>query len=244
MLIRHFCTVTAATLIVVANGSLGWAGGTVTTELVDGNLIVLGDGEANVVWLTGDVENMILRVEGDTTASFPLHDVSKLVITTGNGDDLVHLAGTLPGDLSISTGAGADAASTFLGPGATVLGNVDVESGQGDDYLDLHRINVLGTTRISTGQGLDHLRLGGEFQGDLNVNLGVNNDVMEILQVWVAGNVILIFGQGDDWLDFSFGSLSWLQGFGNARIEGDQGANRVYPSLNVFIAGDLNLSGF
>jgi hypothetical protein len=251
MKLRLICTAAMAIFVSAAQSLPCQAAGDVTAELVDGTLLILGDAEDNEVRVTGDLDALSLSISGDLAVSFPLGDVGAVLINSGGGNDLVFLAGTIPGDVIISSGAGWDTVGTMLGSSTTVLGNLYIESGQGYDDIVVWSLAVTGALDISTGHGSDDIWLKGsiEIGGNLHINTGVHKDhVMIDGLVTVDGDLLLQLGQADDFLRLHGAPYPRLLVGGSASLYGDQGVDliyRTYPLEMLIVAGvGVEIVGF
>lgn len=238
MIRRAVWIAAVAMAIVTTHGGLCRAAGDVTAELVDGTLYVLGDGEDNVVTITGDPDNFTLTIDGDLTSSCSLDGVMAFVINTGGGNDTISVFGAIPGNLLISSGAGQD--WMFL-TSSTVLGDLFLRGGLDADAILVSSVAIAGSLDISTGQGTDLIRFSNsmEIGGSIHVNTGVNSDSVEIFgAVSVAGDLLVDFGQGDDVLKIWALATRQMTVTGHASFHGDQGVDKIY-GVYPFVLEDL-----
>ena len=81
------------------------------------------------------------------------------------------------------------------------LGGVVVATGQGDDVLSIFDVTVLRRTQIFTNVGEDDVFLGlTHFIGDVDLNLGGDDDVLRLDTVLFDGDADLDGGDDDDLL--------------------------------------------
>src|SRR5262245_15809413 len=140
------------------------AAGNVQAQVVNGKLTIIGDDEANVIGITSDFntsdEDFVMVFGDETTTvngtdSFTAQNVTgKVTIKRGDGDDVLSSGETLdfPGDLVIDTG-------------------------RGDDHIDLTDTHALGKLKIKTGDGNDTLDTAVAVAGtSLSVSMGDGDD--------------------------------------------------------------------
>jgi hypothetical protein len=90
---------------------------------------------------------------------------------------------TVGGNLSVDLGSGANDFETGVNGGTTkVTGNVTFKSGNGSDTFALARLEVTGTTTITTGAGTDSVYLlgGTMFTGPITLDTGGGADLVSI----------------------------------------------------------------
>ena len=131
-----------------------------------GNVLVKGAGLTRVYF-------------DDETGSQVDGDVS--VTSRGDFDSfLVWGPLTIGGNLTVDLGNGSNGFETGIYGGTTkVTGNVTFKSGNGSDTYALARLEVTGTTTITTGAGTDWVYLlgGSKFTGPATVDTGGGADV-------------------------------------------------------------------
>lgn len=125
----------------------------VAVSFSNGNLVVTGTGNiddftiqvsgTNQVTLIGNNGTNFTGAGGDATTVGPFLVTGQLTVSTGNGNDIVHLSGSGPnarldsGNVSIDLGAGNDTL-TQIGPSPLRLtGNLSVAGGTGSDTVAL-----------------------------------------------------------------------------------------------------------
>lgn len=125
----------------------------VAVSFSNGNLVVTGTGNVddftiqvsgtNQVTLIGNNGTNFTGAGGDATTVGPFLVTGQLTVSTGNGNDIVHLSGNGPnamldsGNVSIDLGAGNDTL-TQIGPSPLRLtGNLSVVGGTGSDTVAL-----------------------------------------------------------------------------------------------------------
>jgi hypothetical protein len=90
---------------------------------------------------------------------------------------------TIGGNLTVDLGSGANDFETGVNGGTTkVTGNVIFKSGNGSDTFELARLEVTGTTAITTGAGTDTVYLlgGTKFTGPITLDSGSGADLVSI----------------------------------------------------------------
>jgi hypothetical protein len=118
----------------------------------------------------------------DKTGSQVDGDVS---ITSGGEFDSFLAWGplTVGGNLTVDLGSGANDFETGVNGGTTkVTGNVTFKSGNGSDTFELARLEVTGTTTITTGAGTDSVYLlgGTKFTGPIMLDTGGGADLVSV----------------------------------------------------------------
>jgi hypothetical protein len=129
----------------------------------------------------------------------------KLTITGTSRDDTV----TITGD-GVGTGNFIVTVQQDSGPITTtnVSGVVDicVFLLEGNDNLTMNNIYITGSIEVEMDTGFDTVTLGNidvvSTQGDLSVDLGTNDDVLNGLRIFIAGDQTILAGPGDDTLTF------------------------------------------
>jgi hypothetical protein len=157
--------------------------GNVMAQVVDGTLVVVGDDLDNYLMVhVGETTRLFgvdTTVNGQPTFNGQTHEpvvftgVERVEIQTGGGDDtvvsfgggvpltvatgdgadLVYVEMTERAQVSISTGAGADAVKLYIG--GYREGDFDVDTGDGADTVDVFIDALKGSLSIETGNGND-----------------------------------------------------------------------------------------
>ena len=180
------------------------------TIIVDGNSMFVGgwsptlvNGERAVVFDANQISDIVLISGGGDDRVVIGVDVplSRLDIDTGAGFDRVSVSGTID---AVSVNAGQDRDEVFI-TGGMIVGELHIDTGHGDDYVQVEFTKVAGGTVINTGNGKDFVTLFRLSLGQLAVNLGQDNDTISFEfegsdgpHVLVAGDALLVGGQGDD----------------------------------------------
>jgi len=130
--------------------------------------------------------NVLVKGAGLTRVYFDDQTGSQVdgnVSVTSGGDFDSFLAWgplTIGGNLTVDLGSGSNGFVTGVEGGTTkVAGNVTLKSGNGSDTYSLARLEVTGTTTITTGAGTDWVYLlgGSKFTGAVTVDTGAGADV-------------------------------------------------------------------
>jgi hypothetical protein len=139
----------------------------------------------------------------------------------------------------------------MLGSSTTVLGNLSIEGGQGDDDIIIWSLAVAGSVDISTSHGSDEISLNSAVAigGDFQVRTGVHRDQISVqMPVTVEGSLLLRCGQADDMLRFGGILYPLFAVSGGVSLYGDRGIDRIFanwPLERVIIAGDgVEIVGF
>jgi hypothetical protein len=120
--------------------------GNVTAELIDGDLIVTGDGLTNRIALHGPGSLSAVRGESDAQGPTSINGVPNgsfdldalagdVVVRMGDGNDTVFFGGAFPGAMMIEGGAGNDSVWSF--GGASTAKDLIVDAGPGANRIDL-----------------------------------------------------------------------------------------------------------
>jgi hypothetical protein len=170
--------------------------------------------------------------------------------------DLFH---PLVADLSISTGQDFDRVELrdHQAGGAeysnAIIGNIEINTGHGDDYIAMSSVAVIGNVEISTGNGRDVVQFNSvsdslafagsnDILGNLSINTGVDIDQVnfERFATNVEQNLDLELGQGNDAL---WGGINLLNlANGTAFLSGGQGYDTCPDDL--IIAAEIIKIGF
>lgn len=191
--------------------------GNVTAMLNNGVLTLIGDNLANEIMAYQTVPGTykIIGNPGTTVnggLSFTAPGVTgDLNIMMGEGDDFLQLMMVVPGNLNIDMGRGNDYLSLGgffelpvgcqpdLGYAVDVKGGLTVNTGAGDDVLNMFDSRVGGAANLSTGSDNDRVLLfNAHFLNLLNLQTGTSDDTAEIDTVSVVGQAKIVTGSGDD----------------------------------------------
>jgi hypothetical protein len=135
-----------------------------------------------------------------------------LILNLGAGDNKFSLAnGTARGNLAYTGATGKD--TITIGDEDTdteilICGDVKINTGAGDDKIDLYDLDALKNLTINTGQSThgDALRmLGTGVGGNLGVTAGNGADKIDLEGLWVGRSVAINTGAGDDTVDMISG---------------------------------------
>jgi hypothetical protein len=198
--------------------------GNVTAEIVDGDLIVMGDGLT--VTATNDVGNQTIDqftvnvvepppVSGLTTVTV---QNGTLLIEGDDGESVVSITG-------IGTGSGVYLVETPEGSQTVsgIIGGIMVNLAGGNDSLVMNNVYVGGAISIQTGDGDDTVVLGDRdvvsSRGNLQVNLGAGNDQIDGKRLYIGFNQSINGEEGNDQLIF--------EGFASPFTIGTSGARNV-----------------
>src|SRR5436309_10574524 len=132
--IRLLAVLASAAALNLAWATSAQAAGNVEVREEDGALIITGD----------DSDNNIIVQEGGL--------VTGRAGTTINGNgrfepfDVLH-------DINMKSKGGDDFIRVDAGPGTTVFRDVKIDTGMGDDHIEIMGLRVRGVIRIDTGVG-------------------------------------------------------------------------------------------
>lgn len=223
--------------------------GTVTADVVGGNLFIKGDNGGNQIVL--DQAGLLpgqVRISGasgtqvstDTIAladSAILEGVTgNVTIRTGSGDDSVSLDGpTVAGRVLINTGKGDN---TILVDGTNVGKTLTILNGPDDDQTMIIDSTILGKTLVKSASGNDGVTMqNNTIGGDLAIAAGHDDDLVTLDDLQVAGKLLLNTGRGADTVNVerspvAGGPQSYFAG-GNIRL------GTGTDILHIGVAGEI-----
>jgi hypothetical protein len=135
-----------------------------------------------------------------------------LVVTTGNGNDLVDVDTVEAAAIVVDTGAGNDGDDEGFPveiDNCTVSGNVVLNTGSGNDFAEV--LNEIDEIDREDGFGNIH--------GSLIINLGAGNDQLflggddEFTDLLVGNNLTVVAGSGNDFVDLAHGTIGLITTF-------------------------------
>lgn len=171
--------------------------GNVTVNLVAGEAKVVGDGQANGVWIR-EISEGKYRVEGLPVAG---------VKTTVNGKAFADIF-TRQDDLRVFMGGGNDQLliGNKDGAGTMTVEDLTIDTGDGADYVALRNLNVYDRSdpcKITMGSESkverDELEATNcSFLASVDIVLGAGDDEVEIRNTTVRTNLQINAGSGKD----------------------------------------------
>jgi hypothetical protein len=245
--------------------------------------IVTGSGHDNVGAQFFDADNVVIstgsgddgeatRPEAPTnnlqpilfTGPITVHDATithSLVVSTGNGNDLVDIDDVVAHDIVVDTGAGNDGNDEegefpIEVDNVTVAGNVTVSGGPGNDRLEVRNefdevtgTRIKGNLVVSGGAGNDEITIGGDpgedrgldVGGSMIIDAGSGNDLVNIQRTNVGHVSNVQLGAGNDELDVF---TSHLAGGGAILIaNGGSGHDSFFNDLDINSNGNFDSDG-
>jgi hypothetical protein len=227
--------------------------GNVTAEIVDGDLIVTGDGLDNSIRMSGieelnglvgwnDGAGNATSINGTPNGGFDLTGLTRnVIIRMADGNDQVSFHGTFPGAFVIEAGNGNDGVGSMglssiatelilnMGPGANEI----VLFGR-EGFPSANLGFAVGTSAILTGgDGRDVVTLQ-QFSvaTDLVINTGAAVDLVDIQRIGVGSFLGIDTGAADDQILAS----------GYARtISIQMGEGSGYLSMTCYASADLGI---
>jgi hypothetical protein len=182
--------------------------GDVVGSIHGGTLVLKGDGFNNGITINaGAVPNSIevtgftptggtpTNVNGltNTTVTF-LNVIHGLTIKMNGGNDEVTIDGVnINGLTNINMGTGVD---TLLINDSTMCKGLTINTAQDADTVTITDTTVQGKTKIDTGADCDHVTLQDSVFGELNLNLGKDNDELVTDHITVTTRTKLDGGLG------------------------------------------------
>jgi hypothetical protein len=123
--------------------------GNVTAAVVNGTLVVKGDGGDNKIQITSTAPGVVTvsgipfdsptSVNGVASASFPAASFANISVTMQNGDDRVLVEVSVPNALTITAGSGNDVlffGSGTFGPPNVTANSVTIKANSGSNTVD------------------------------------------------------------------------------------------------------------
>jgi hypothetical protein len=183
----------------------GLAAGNLTVVLSNDHLRIRGDAEANLISLVSESPGEI-TVGHDGTINggvdpFVAQGVVDVSIIAAGGDDTLNTAdlfpGTLPGDLRISTGDGADIVDLC---DTSVGGDLTIRTGSGDDQVGITPGFYGGGWAIRTGSGADTIAVESvQVDGPVSIRTSGGADAITTnFDAAFHDDVEMATGTGDD----------------------------------------------
>jgi hypothetical protein len=198
--------------------------GDVVVSMVHGALQIQGDATANHVAISSGAEGslVIQGLDGTTVhmagSTAPAPDTGLVVqnvkgdvrVSLGDGDDVVDLHDAmLRHDLTINTGAGADAVNVGVASGAAataeddaanvnVRGSVLIRTGSENDTVNLASANIRGVLGIATDGGDDTVTVGFETGDEASGAAAPPTDEDEPVALEARGGIDISLGDGAD----------------------------------------------
>jgi hypothetical protein len=177
--------------------------GNVTAQLIGGDVFIAGDLADNNILIQGTVVTgrtsggSATSINGTPNGSFNFAAFTQhLNVTMAAGTDVVEVNGlTVPGNLSINTGNGADLLK-FNPVRVDVAGSISLVTEAGGD-----RVLLTGGT---TAGGAPGHRAG----GNLSIDVGGGNDEVRVTEFTVGGSGTVELGSDADLCDIRFSFLA------------------------------------
>jgi Ca2+-binding RTX toxin-like protein len=184
-----------------------------TAALVGNDLVVNGTALSDRITITPVNGDRVLNVtvNGVQWGAFLIPAVGNIVVTAGDGEDIVDIVHTTAN--AIVDGGGGD---DYI---ATSLGNDTIQGGLGEDQIN-----------ASEGNNT----VWGDVQNNQALNEGSNDKISTM-----GGADVVYGGGGNDELNLGAGDDYAFGGFGNDTIGGEAGNDRIYGGAgNDVISGD------
>lgn len=181
--------------------------GNVLAVVNAGDLILVGDNQANLVDVVVVDGDIVVRgrdnttINGSTDAFVAVADSASLgddlFVRLGQGDDVLFVEGiSIGGNAVVSASAGNDSVGF---QGTTIGRNMVVSSTSGSDIVNLDEVSVGRNLRISTGKHSDTIQLVTTTVGrNVAINSGRHDDTVILDTTSVLGSVNVWTGAGAD----------------------------------------------
>ena len=163
--------------------------GNVTASVVGDTVFIVGDPFDNRIVVQAGPNRVTVFGGTQTTvnqqaspAIFNFDSAPKVVIETAQGDDFVSLLAFGCAGVTLLTGTGND--EVFFLPGGLVgvVGNVTIDTAQGNDSIHLVDFSALGNLAVDAGKGDDAVEIDGAVvYGDVAVAMGEGDDSLRII---------------------------------------------------------------
>jgi hypothetical protein len=200
--------------------------GNVSAQLSGANLLVIGDNATNSVDIsgTGTFGQFVVSGRTDTTTgqmttingqSFVVIGgvTADVIVHLNDGDDELEIAdATIPDDLIVTTAAGHDDVIVGDFPDEEASSRsvhvndlIDINTGVGDDVVDMLSLSANGSVTINTNSGFDDVFVGPDprepvpegaipFVGvsvgaNLNISTGDHDDTIEVNSVHAGADI-------------------------------------------------------
>ncbi|MDW8223329.1 MAG: hypothetical protein RMJ82_10300 [Gemmatales bacterium] len=201
-------------------GTVLGGAGNVQAYLSGGNLYIIGDGANNRLALWNVTPNAI-RIQGNVTTIngsptaqvFALGAGRSVFINLRGGDDRIVLGDNLNDDDNRSL---------------SILGNLRIDLGNGDNTVGLENLYVGGTTTVRALGGNDFLDIDttlGQpsfFKGNVSSTLGAGTNIVTGSTFGIGGNLSLTTGDDDDTINLANATVAK-----NLLIAANDGDNNI-----------------
>jgi len=196
-------------------------GGTLKVDLGDGdNIFSLTRGSAASLAYQGGADEDLVFLAGATIPG-------SVSVNAGDGENLVDIGGVLfGGDLTVKAGDGPDYLTSVGAIPSRIAGKFSAALGDGDNTISLIARVIAGRdVSLTTGNGDDSIRFGGNseyvFGGNLSINSGTGRDTIHL----AAGSLLVTK------------NLSLASG----GLEGVPVTQRIETFLDLSVGGNLSL---
>jgi hypothetical protein len=169
------------------------AEGNVTAVVTNGDLVIRGDAASNALSV----------VEGDTVGTIAVGGFDGT--TTVNGSLNAVMVSGVTGDVQIMLRGGDDQLALVDLAFVPIPGSLRIDTGPGDDAIDVDDSSVGEDVEANTGSGNDSFRISGAR--DLLVNTADGNDFVWLDGATVEGRATVRSGGGDDEVLVQFSTI-------------------------------------
>jgi len=178
------------------------------TQSAAAEMTVIGGSADNTVTFKGDVvdkDSSFVGQDGDDEVTFATTTGAASAVVKG-GDNTVTASSIGAGELSVIAGDGADTLVAQTGGAGAIFANlgagknvakiaavaadssVTINSGNGDDSVDLDDSAVAGTVVLNLGDGKNSVSLDAGDNADVTVNTGSGDDTITLKAVSLASD--------------------------------------------------------
>ncbi|MCA9262544.1 MAG: hypothetical protein KDA60_01800 [Planctomycetales bacterium] len=168
-----------------------------------------------------DVESDDLVVTGSSGTNIRILATDADSFEVWDGDMLIQTVDDVVGDLRVELAETDDHVIIDLG-GNTFNGDIRIETGDGNDQVELTNGTLRGSLRVNTGAGNDNVSLAQDFavQRYVKMTLGDGDDSAEIAGS-ISRGLCFFSGDGDDSLSVAgrVGGLFAATGAGNDQVD-------------------------
>ncbi len=218
--------------------------GVTSVNVVNGNLVIEGDGGNDVVTITGTGvggQYVVVTAQGSQTVSGVLG--SMLINLHGGDDQLTINKALVAGKISIAMEAGEDAVVLGNNTMVSSAGNLEIDLGAGSDSLTAQRTYIGAAQLFAGGDGDDQLVLAGSYTGGVfvlgissagatSISGGAGNDTVDVRYSFIVGQWSFDGGQGNDAIGINTSACT-----GNVVVAGGTDNDALAVDTNFFTSG-------
>ncbi|WP_078814814.1 hypothetical protein [Prosthecobacter debontii] len=208
-------------------------------RLAPAGLVSLSLSASGALTISGDAHHNDFQItqSGDQWTISRIHDVpgDNTEFRLNGGPQLESITFDKPVSVKATLGDGND---EMLLNGVDILKTLSVNTGNGDDKLDLTSSTIFSTVTVATGDGDDDVLFDGvDILKTLSVNTGNGDDKLDLTSTQIFSTVKVTMGNGDDYFTAG-GDLYFAKGL-SANLGG--GPNTLDVNADTLLS-DGNIS--